>query len=100
MAGTRPGYSVLVVDDDPAILDMVRDVLEDEEFLVRTAQNGLDALRIALDTPPDLIVTDLMMPIMGGRVLRAQLRTHTQTLDSYTDSGHPRSAHERRRVPA
>jgi CheY-like chemotaxis protein len=93
MAGGASGYTVLIVDDDPAILEMVRDVLEDEDYQVLTARNGQEALRLANDRSPDLIITDLMMPVMSGHVLQRQLRTNTQTLHIpvlvMSAAGHP-----------
>jgi CheY-like chemotaxis protein len=65
---------VLVVDDEAAVLHMVREILEDEEFSVLTAGDGREALALALRSRPDLIITDLMMPVMNGRTLRERLR--------------------------
>ncbi len=71
--------TVLVVDDDAAILEMLGELLADEGFTVRTARDGLQALDRALERPPDLILTDLMMPHRGGRALLISLREHPQT---------------------
>ena len=58
---------VLVVDDDPEVRDAIRDVLEDEGFLVRCAGNGKEALdALSGETLPDAIILDLTMPIMDG----------------------------------
>ncbi len=58
--------SVLVVDDDDAIRDTLREVLEPEGFDVGVAENGAVALELMRSTKPDVIVLDLMMPVMSG----------------------------------
>jgi len=67
--------SVLVVDDDEAIRESLREVLEDEGYEARTAANGLEALEALRGTElsrPTLMLLDLMMPVMNGwQVLEA-----------------------------
>jgi len=63
---TRRAQSVLVVDDEPAARDLIRQVLEDEKIVVREAHNGLDALEALKQAIPDVILLDLMMPGMDG----------------------------------
>jgi two-component system alkaline phosphatase synthesis response regulator PhoP len=58
--------SVLLVDDEPDILDLLSYNLEREGFQVATASNGADALRQAQANPPDVVVLDVMMPKMDG----------------------------------
>jgi CheY-like chemotaxis protein len=68
------GFMVLVVEDDADTRDNLAALLRSEGFIVSTADNGreaLDWLR-ASDTLPDLIVLDLMMPVMDGREFRMQ----------------------------
>ena len=63
---------VLVVDDDPAILDIARRVLSREGFQVSSALSGEEGLRLARQSVPDLIILDVMMPGMDGwQVLNA-----------------------------
>jgi len=57
---------ILVVDDDPAILDFVALALTDEGYEVKTAADGHTALEIIDRWPPDLILLDMRMPIMDG----------------------------------
>lgn len=57
---------VLLVDDDPDILEFIKYNLERESFEVRTALNGKDALVIAEKEIPDIIILDVMMPEMDG----------------------------------
>jgi CheY-like chemotaxis protein len=64
---------ILIVDDDPAIRDSVRSLLEDEGYPVQVAHNGLDALEaIRSGALPRLILLDLMMPEMDGWEFRAE----------------------------
>ena len=57
---------VLVVDDDALILDVLRTVLDLEEFEVTTAEDGETALRLVAERAPDVIVCDVMMPGIDG----------------------------------
>lgn len=58
---------ILLVDDDPAVRDSFREVLEEEGFRVMMAQHGLEALDLLRHMPlPRLIILDLMMPVMDG----------------------------------
>ncbi len=58
--------TVLVVDDDPEVRSLIRQVLEDEKVTVKTAENGLKVLEVLKEMTPDLILLDLMMPEMDG----------------------------------
>ena len=68
------GARVLVVDDDPWILRMVTATLEKKGYAVDTAREGRQALERAQAHPPDVIVTDVMMPVMDGWTLVQHLR--------------------------
>ena len=57
---------VLVVDDDPDILEALSEILEAEGFEIRRARNGKEALEKLEPDPPHLILLDLMMPVMDG----------------------------------
>ena len=67
---------VLVADDDAWILRMVATVLEKRGYSVETATDGEEALARALARPPDLLITDVMMPKVDGWSLVRQLRSH------------------------
>jgi CheY-like chemotaxis protein len=69
---------VLVADDDAWILRMVATVLEKRGYTVETAVDGEDALQRALANPPDLLITDVMMPKLDGWSLVRQLRAHPE----------------------
>ncbi len=60
------GKTILVVDDTPSLRRMVQSYLVQEGFRVVTAANGQEALMVARQEQPDLILLDLMMPEMGG----------------------------------
>ena len=58
--------TVLVVDDEPAIVELMRDFLEVEGFGVVTARDGIEALEILAGTPVDCLLLDVMMPGQSG----------------------------------
>jgi DNA-binding response OmpR family regulator len=66
--------TVLVVDDDETILDLMRDFLEAEDFTVETAKESQGALEIFARTTIDCILLDVMMPHLSGFELCRQLR--------------------------
>jgi len=59
--------SILVVDDDPVIRDMMVDILSFEEYPVAVARNGREALEKLRGKESYLVFLDLMMPVMDGR---------------------------------
>ena len=70
---------VLVADDDPDILALVRFRLEREGYDVVSAPDGQAALELALDHTPDLAVLDVMMPRLDGYEVTRRLREHEAT---------------------
>ena len=66
--------SILVVDDDPAILDMLEDLLTEADYQVSIAKSAGEAIEIAAHEEPDLVLTDLQMPGKDGLELLAELR--------------------------
>jgi DNA-binding response OmpR family regulator len=70
---------VLVVDDDPVILKLLQVNFEMEGYEVLTAADGAQGLAAATAGAPDVIVTDVMMPVMDGLALLAALREHDAT---------------------
>ncbi len=66
--------TILVVDDDPGIQDMLLDILQDEGYAVLSALNGQEGLACCRRRTPDLILLDLMMPLMDGREFGKRLR--------------------------
>lgn len=73
MAGKR----ILVVDDDTKTVDLVKLYLNRDGYKVLTAYNGTDALRLAREARPDLIVLDLMLPGIDGLQICRTLRSES-----------------------
>ncbi len=68
-------HRLLLVEDEPDIREPLRELLQDEGFEVRTANNGQDALdTLARDPLPGIIIADLLMPVMNGIELLEKLR--------------------------
>lgn len=67
---------VLVVDDEPGIVEFLRYALEDNGYRVQTARDGTDALSKFERERPDFVLTDLMMPRLDGWELCRRLRMH------------------------
>ena len=63
-------YSVLLVDDDPKLLELLANYFRKEQFTVLTARDGEEALRVFRKDQPQLLVLDLMLPKIDG-ALRA-----------------------------
>jgi DNA-binding response OmpR family regulator len=72
---------ILAVDDEPEVLGLLKKRLESSGYEVLTASNGREALSIALDQKPDLIVLDILMPEMDGSETAAALRENVLTKD-------------------
>ena len=69
-----PPERVLIVDDEAIVRDVLTRYLEKEGFRVDTAANGEEALAIATDHPPDLVILDLMLPKVDGLEVLRRLR--------------------------
>jgi signal transduction histidine kinase len=76
--GSSAAGTVLLVDDNRDMREYVRRLLS-QRFIVRTAENGKIALEMACANPPDLVLTDVMMPEMDGFQLLSALRTNAAT---------------------
>jgi two-component system, OmpR family, response regulator len=72
---TGPRHRVLVVDDEPSIVDAVATSLRYEGFEVEEATSGRAALAAAQERPPDLIVLDIMLPDLDGLEITRRLRS-------------------------
>ena len=70
---------ILVVDDNLVVLKLLRHLLESEDYLVITAENGVEALKLASTEDPDIIVTDYEMPEMDGVMLIKKLKGQIST---------------------
>ncbi|AFZ48509.1 response regulator receiver protein [Cyanobacterium stanieri PCC 7202] len=71
--------SILLVDDLKSELDLLNEYLTSAGYQVTTAQDGKEALQKVIEVKPDAIVTDWMMPNMGGLDLCRQLRKNPHT---------------------
>ena len=66
--GTTRAKTVLVVEDEPDLLEVTCFALESEGFIVETARHGKEALELLhAGTLPDLVLLDLLMPVMSGQ---------------------------------
>jgi PAS domain S-box-containing protein len=92
---------ILVVDDEEAIRAVVSRMLQAEGYEVLRAREGTEALRELREVggAVDLVITDLVMPGMGGRVLRAELARRYPGLPLVWMSGHPRDVEFPREMP-
>lgn len=69
-----PVQKILVVEDEPAIREGIKDTLELEEYEVLTASDGQEGLKLALSSDPDLVLLDVMMPKLSGFDVLRKLR--------------------------
>jgi two-component system alkaline phosphatase synthesis response regulator PhoP len=74
-------YKILLVDDEPDILEIISYSLESAGYKVYKANNGLEAIEIAKKIIPDLIIMDLMMPKMNGIEACDQIRKSNNLKD-------------------
>ena len=80
-------FTLLVVDDDPAIRDVASGLLGDAGYSVITASDGVEALQVIGTAQPDLVITDLRMPHMSGFELLKILRERFPQLPVIAVSG-------------
>lgn len=78
MTRTRPTVA-LVVEDDPATRSLETDILEDSGFVVLQARNGEDALRLAQEQQPSVVLLDLALPTASGFDVLRSLRSRPAT---------------------
>jgi two-component system, OmpR family, alkaline phosphatase synthesis response regulator PhoP len=71
---TQPRYKILVVDDDPDIVELLHYNLSREGYDVAQAENGKKAIEVAHTFKPDVILMDVMMPVMDGIAACRQIR--------------------------
>jgi two-component system OmpR family response regulator len=57
---------VLIIDDDPFFLKVLTDNFRDNGFTVFNANDGIEGVKVYLETTPDVVISDLVMPSMGG----------------------------------
>ena len=76
---------ILIVDDEIDVLEFIAYNLQKEGYRTTTAKDGLEAIRIARQEKPDLIVLDVMMPNLDGYSTAEQLRTHKELRHALID---------------
>lgn len=87
----RGTETLLVVEDEPSVRHLARSVLEAQGYTVLSAPNGQDALHVVREhtgPPIRLVVTDVIMPLMGGRVMAEWLKTTNADLKFLFTSGY------------
>ncbi|MCU6795624.1 response regulator transcription factor [Paenibacillus sp. WQ 127069] len=85
---------IMVVDDDPDIRELIRVYLVGEGLGVIEAGNGQEALKLIESTRVDLVVLDVMMPLMDGWDLCRELRSHSSDLPLVMVTAKSESAHK------
>lgn len=80
-ADGKPAAKILVVDDTPSNVKVLRTLLAVRGYTVITAENGQDALDKAASEPPELILMDVVMPVMDGYEACRRLRALPTTKD-------------------
>lgn len=73
--------TILIVDDEEDIIELIQYNLKNEGYSILTAEAGEEAIKIAKQARPDLIVLDLMLPGMDGLEVTRYLRSNDQTRD-------------------
>ncbi len=74
---------VLLIEDELTLAMIIKDTLEEHSFVIHTASDGEEGLRLFFELRPDIVVTDVMMPRMDGFTLMKRIRqtdTHTPVL--------------------
>ena len=66
--------TVLVADDDPITVERIKESLTPHDYSVLSARNGKECLKSAKKHKPDIIILDVIMPVMGGIEALAELR--------------------------
>jgi DNA-binding response OmpR family regulator len=77
--GSMSSETILIVDDEPTIAEVVELYLQREGFKVLKAADGMSALDLAAQQPPDLVVLDLMLPGVSGLDVARRLRRDRNT---------------------
>lgn len=84
-----PACSILVVEDDTSIREILVMVLKEENLTVTSARNGIDALSIIDSEPIDLVVLDLVLPDVSGPSMVQQIRTTCPNMRILATSASP-----------
>ena len=71
--------NVLIIEDDPAICELITLYAEKSGYSVSIANNGMTGLDLFYDTPPDLVILDIMLPEMDGWEVCKEIRRWEKT---------------------
>jgi CheY-like chemotaxis protein len=74
--------TVLIIDDEAPIVDLLSDIVADKGHQAVCANNGATGLRLAREIQPDLIISDVMMPLLDGYALLRALRSEPELADT------------------
>ena len=74
----KPAKKILIVEDETILLEMYKDKFTKEGYTVATAENGEKGLETVFSQKPDIILLDLMMPVMDGKTMLRKLREFPQ----------------------
>ena len=80
--------NICIVDDEPAILNTLSSILEDEGYQISVAKSGVEALKLIRSEQPDLVILDIWMPELDGLETLKKLRQQFPTLLVVMMSGH------------
>lgn len=80
---SKQAKKILLVDDEPDIIELLSYNLEKEGYTVQSARDGRAALEVAKDYNPDMVLIDIMMPIMDGVEACRQLKENPQTANCF-----------------
>lgn len=70
---------ILIVDDEPEQIDFAKTILEEKEYMVISASNGVEGMNLVRTETPDLILLDIMMPEKGGIGMYQELKKDEAT---------------------
>ena len=91
-------WSILVVDDEPMARQLLQLMLRNPKFTIREAGNGQEALQKVAQERPDLIILDVMMPVLDGfatcRALRSEAETAALPVILLSAKTHPSAVQE------
>jgi len=74
----EPREKILIVEDELSLLEALGDKFRHEGFESLVAKNGKEGLAVAIEKQPDLILLDIVMPVMDGMTMMRKLREHSE----------------------
>jgi CheY-like chemotaxis protein len=95
--------TVLIIDDEAPIVDLLADIVEERGHTAICANTGVAGLELAREVRPDLIISDVMMPLLDGYALLRALRSEPELADTavvLVSAGFPRGVQLQIEPPA